>query len=296
MGKQRIIAETGAGQHGVATATAARAARASSAASTWARVDMARQRLNVIRMRMLGAEVRPVDSGQRHAQGRHQRGHPRLGDQRARHALRHRVGGRARALPGHRGRASSRSSAARRARRSWPRRAGCPARWSPAWAAARTRSASSGLPRRRRGGPGRRRGRRARASAAATTARRWATGRPGVLHGSYSYLLQDDDGQVAEAHSISAGLDYPGVGPEHSLPARHGPRALRERHRRGGPARPSRCARGARASSPRWRAPTRWPALAARGPAWPAGPVLVCLSGRGDKDVDAAGAALGIDV
>ena len=42
-------------------------------------------------------------------------------------------------------------------------------------------------------------------------------GRPGVLHGSYSLLLQDDDGQVVETHSISAGLDYPGVGPEHAL-------------------------------------------------------------------------------
>ena len=42
-------------------------------------------------------------------------------------------------------------------------------------------------------------------------------GRPGVLHGSYSYLLQNDDGQVSEAHSVSAGLDYPGVGPEHSF-------------------------------------------------------------------------------
>ncbi|MFN2609630.1 MAG: tryptophan synthase subunit beta, partial [Actinomycetota bacterium] len=41
-------------------------------------------------------------------------------------------------------------------------------------------------------------------------------GKPGVLHGSRSYLLQNDDGQVAPAHSISAGLDYPGVGPEHS--------------------------------------------------------------------------------
>ena len=41
-------------------------------------------------------------------------------------------------------------------------------------------------------------------------------GRPGVLHGSYSYLLQDEHGQVQEAHSISAGLEYPGVGPEHS--------------------------------------------------------------------------------
>ena len=42
-------------------------------------------------------------------------------------------------------------------------------------------------------------------------------GHPGVLHGSYSYLLQDADGQVTEPHSISAGLDYPGVGPEHSF-------------------------------------------------------------------------------
>jgi tryptophan synthase beta chain len=43
-----------------------------------------------------------------------------------------------------------------------------------------------------------------------------SAGRPGVLHGAMSYLLQDSDGQVAPAHSISAGLDYPGVGPEHS--------------------------------------------------------------------------------
>jgi tryptophan synthase beta chain len=41
-------------------------------------------------------------------------------------------------------------------------------------------------------------------------------GRPGVLHGSFSYLLQDEDGQVLATHSISAGLDYPGVGPEHA--------------------------------------------------------------------------------
>jgi tryptophan synthase beta chain len=44
-----------------------------------------------------------------------------------------------------------------------------------------------------------------------------ATGRPGVLHGAYSLLLQDENGQIQETHSVSAGLDYPGVGPEHSL-------------------------------------------------------------------------------
>ena len=48
------------------------------------------------------------------------------------------------------------------------------------------------------------------------TAATMTSGSPGVLHGSYSYVLQDHDGQIQEAHSISAGLDYPGVGPEHS--------------------------------------------------------------------------------
>ena len=58
--------------------------------------------------------------------------------------------------------------------------------------------------------------RRGRASRPGTTVPRFRPGRPGVLHGSMSYLLQDADGQVLPAHSISAGLDYPGVGPEHS--------------------------------------------------------------------------------
>ena len=76
-------------------------------------------------------------------------------------------------------------------------------------------------------------------------------GRPGVLHGSFSYVLQDDDGQTSNVHSISAGLDYPGVGPEHSywkdlgrvryesITDRRGPRRL-QRHRpaRGDPAGP----------------------------------------------------------
>ena len=72
------------------------------------------------------------------------------------------------------------------------------------------------LPRRRRRASWSASRPRARGSSAATTARRSARARPGVLHGSLSYLLQDADGQVAPAHSISAGLDYPGVGPEHS--------------------------------------------------------------------------------
>src|SRR5271154_3115591 len=56
-----------------------------------------------------------------------------------------------------------------------------------------------------------------RGSAAGEHAATLGFGKPGVLHGTFSYVLQDDDGQTASVHSISAGLDYPGVGPEHSL-------------------------------------------------------------------------------
>ncbi len=69
--------------------------------------------------------------------------------------------------------------------------------------------------RRRPGRADRRRGRRGRASTAAT-APRSSAGRTGVLHGALSSVLADEDGQILEAHSISAGLDYPGVGPEHA--------------------------------------------------------------------------------
>lgn len=110
-------------------------------------------------------------------------------------------------------------------------------------------------------------------------------GRPGVLHGSLSYLLQDDDGQVAPAHSVSAGLDYPGVGPEHSFLKDSGRarytsvtdgEALDAFHRLS-------------------RLEGIIPALeSAHAVAWVLreggaysvdGPILICLSGRGDKDV-----------
>ena len=60
-----------------------------------------------------------------------------------------------------------------------------------------------------------------------------------MLHGARSYLLQDEDGQTIESHSISAGLDYPGVGPEHAYLAKTGPGPLRADHRRGGDGRRS---------------------------------------------------------
>ena len=57
----------------------------------------------------------------------------------------------------------------------------------------------------------------ARGSGLGQNAATLSHGRPGVLHGTYSMLLQDADGQIQETHSVSAGLDYPGVGPEHAL-------------------------------------------------------------------------------
>ena len=78
MGKKRIVAETGAGQHGVASATAAALLGLECVVYMGAE-DMARQALNVFRMRLLGTEVRSVDAGSKHAQGRDQRGHARLG-------------------------------------------------------------------------------------------------------------------------------------------------------------------------------------------------------------------------
>ena len=146
-----------------------------------------------------------------------------------------------------------------------------------------------------------------------------ATGTPGVLHGSFSYLLQDAWGQVAEAHSVSAGLDYPGVGPEHAVAQGLGPRRVRGGHRRRGPGRLPH-ARRARGHHPGARERPRDRLRAARaqrradrpvtvgdrplhhrrrgrrvrpgGTRFAAGDlVIVNLSGRGDKDVYEAAAA-----
>jgi tryptophan synthase beta chain len=111
-----------------------------------------------------------------------------------------------------------------------------------------------------------------------------AHGRPGVLHGTYSLLLQDGDGQVQETHSVSAGLDYPSVGPEHALLAATGRvhydtasdaealAAVRSLSECEGIL-PALESAHALAGAERW----------AR--AHPGGTVLVCLSGRGDKDM-----------
>ena len=103
-----------------------------------------------------------------------------------------------------------------------------------------------------------------------------------MLHGSLSAVLQDDDGQILEAHSISAGLDYPGSGPEHAWLRDSGRATLRRGHRR----------RGAGRVPPRRRLEGIIPALETAHAlhfALAAGRLatldLVCLSGRGDKDL-----------
>jgi len=112
-------------------------------------------------------------------------------------------------------------------------------------------------------------------------------GRPGVLHGSFSYLLQDSDGQVAKTHSISAGLDYPGVGPEHSL--------LHETGRATYDSITDQEALDAFHLTCRLEgiipALESAHAIARAIKGGLKAPVLVCLSGRGDKDIDVVRAA-----
>ena len=98
MGKRRVIAETGAGQHGVATATAA-ALLGLECVVYMGEEDTRRQALNVARMQLLGAEVDPCGVGLAHPQGRDERGHARLGDQRRAHPLPDRHGRRAAPVP-----------------------------------------------------------------------------------------------------------------------------------------------------------------------------------------------------
>ena len=110
-------------------------------------------------------------------------------------------------------------------------------------------------------------------------------GSPGVLHGSFSYVMQDEDGQTCDVHSISAGLDYPGVGPEHSYwkdPGRVEYTNCLDQEAlhafdllarvRGNPARPRivPCNGAGHACGRHWRRPDQ--------------AIVVCLSGRGDKD------------
>ncbi len=164
-------------------------------------------------MRALGAEVRSVTSGYGDAEGRRQRGDARLGDERRDDALRARLGDGPASVPDHR----PRSPAAHRRRG----RGAAPGARGPA-AGPRHRVRRWRVERDRAARPLHRRAavRLAVAEAAGDgieTGKHAAAilgGSPGILHGSRSLMLQDGDGQVVEAHSASAGLDYPGIGPQ----------------------------------------------------------------------------------
>ncbi len=219
MGKQRIVAETGAGQHGTATATVA-ARLGLECVVYMGTEDMERQRLNVSRMKMLGVEVVGVDSGSRTLKDAINEAmrdwvtnvrttHYLLGSVLGPHPYPqmvrdfHRVIGveaREQIL-----RAEGRLPAALFA---------CVGGGSNSIGLFHAFLSDSGVKfiGVEAGGRGHGLGEHAARLAAAAG---YAGAKPGVLHGTYTYVLQDNDGQIARTHSISAGLDYPAVGPEH---------------------------------------------------------------------------------
>ncbi|HXQ78950.1 MAG: tryptophan synthase subunit beta [Thermoplasmata archaeon] len=212
MGKPRLIAETGAGQHGVATAMIG-AALGLDTTVYMGSVDMARQRPNVDRMRLLGARVVPVESGSRTLKDAINAAlRDWIANVRTTHYL---LGSAVGPHPFPSIVADFQSVIGREIRSQSLRAFGrlpdlciaCVGGGSNAIGTfhplLRTRVQLLGV---EAGGP--------RGSHGAASLTR---GRPGILHGSFSYLLQDRDGQVADTESISAGLDYAGVGPEHSF-------------------------------------------------------------------------------
>ncbi|GBD11624.1 Tryptophan synthase beta chain [bacterium HR23] len=214
MGKRRIIAETGAGQHGVATATAC-AVLGLECVIYMGSEDMRRQALNVFRMRLLGAEVRPVDTGSRTLKDainealRDWVTHVRttfyiLGSVVGPHPYPMMVRD-FQAVIGQ----ETRQQILEVEGRLPDYLLACVGGGSNAIGLFYPFLEDTGvhLIGVEAGGEGLETGRHA-----ASLTR----GRPGVLHGAYSYLLQDAHGQVHPTHSISAGLDYPGVGPEHA--------------------------------------------------------------------------------
>ena len=211
MGKTRMIAETGAGQHGVATATAA-AYLGLECTVYMGEVDTERQALNVARMQLLGAEVIPVTSGSRTLKDAINEAHPRLGGQRRPHRLLLRHRGRSAPVPGDGPRLLPRHR--RRGAAQCLELTGalpdsivaCVGGGSNAIGlfTAFLDDESVDIFGFEAGGDG--------VDTARHAATIWA-GEVGVLHGARTYVLQDEDGQTVESHSISAGLDYPGVGP-----------------------------------------------------------------------------------
>jgi tryptophan synthase beta chain len=214
MGKPRVIAETGAGQHGVATATAA-ALFGLECRVYMGEEDVRRQRLNVFKMRALGAEVVAVQSGSRTLRdainealrdwmASVQNTHYIIGSVVGPHPFPVMV-------------RDFQSIIGREMRAQCLEQTGRLPDVVVACVGGGSNSAGIFYPLIGDGDVqliGVEAG--GRGTGLGDHAATLGHGRPGVLHGSYSYVLQDADGQTAAAHSVSAGLDYPGVGPEHS--------------------------------------------------------------------------------
>jgi len=226
MGKTRVIAETGAGQHGVATATVA--ARLGLACTVYMGTeDMERQRLNVDRMRLLGAEVIGVDAGSRTLKDAiNEAMRDWVTNVRTSHYLLGSVLG-AHPYPqivrdfhkviGEEARAQILHSEGRLPDYLFA----CVGGGSNAIGLfhAFLGDAAVKMVGVEAGGRGHALGEHAARLAAA---RGFTGARPGVLQGTYTYVLQTADGQIAKTHSISAGLDYPAIGPEHAWLADEG--------------------------------------------------------------------------
>jgi tryptophan synthase beta chain len=220
MGKPRIVAETGAGQHGVASATIA-AHLGLECVVYMGTDDMARQALNVARMRMLGAEVVAVDRGSRTLKDAINEAmrdwvtnvrttHYLLGSVLGAHPYPTMV----RDFQAVIGR-EAREQILAAERRLPTHLYACVGGGSNAIGLfyAFLRDSSVKMIGIEAGGRGGQLGEHAARLAAAQG---YAGARPGILQGTYTYVLQDADGQIATTHSISAGLDYPAIGPEHA--------------------------------------------------------------------------------
>ncbi len=214
LGKSRIIAETGAGQHGVATATIC-AQLGLECVVYMGDTDIERQAPNVMRMKLLGAEVRGVSSGSKTLKDAiNEALRDWVTNVRTTHYL---IGSTVGPHPYPMIVRDFQSVIGREAKQQLLEREGR----APDYAIACLNGGSNAIGLFHEfvpdasvrligveaGGLG---------LASGEHAATLESGRPGVLHGSYSYLMQDAFGQVLETHSISAGLDYPGVGPEHS--------------------------------------------------------------------------------
>jgi tryptophan synthase beta chain len=294
MGKRRVIAETGAGQHGVATATVC-AKLGLECVVYMGEVDIHRQSLNVFRMKLLGAEVRPVSSGSRTLKDAINEA---IRDWVTNVATTHYLIGSAvgphpypmivRDFQSVIGR-ETRAQIVEMEGRLPDMVIACVGGGSNAIGMFHPFAGDEAvrLIGVEAGGEGVASGRHAATLVA---------GRPGVLHGALSYLLQDAHGQVIETHSVSAGLDYPGVGPEHSY--------LRATGRASYVAAADAAAlaafqvlcqeEGIIPALESSHAVAHLLAMGAHGELKPDDVVVICLSGRGDKDIDTVSHELGV--